>query len=151
MWRNKSKEHTGWNLETNNRMGDYFSFSNVFCLLSWYPNRFHFGFVSRSKDKIIKTMFCTIEACVSPKRLENLQCELIFCSFYLSFLKRKNVCIPESAIHCLSVLCNSSQCRKMFKIITSKWSRGTLYNTPRICFFLFHIQCSILTFLYLDR
>lgn len=80
-------------------------------------------------------MFCTIEACVSPKRLENFQYELIFCSFYLSFLKRENVYIPGSAIHRLSVLCNSSQCRKMFKIITSKWSRCTLYNTPRIRFF----------------
>lgn len=43
--------------------------------------------------------FCAMEAYVSFKRLENLQCEPVFGLFYLSFLKGKKYMLLDSALY----------------------------------------------------
>lgn len=45
----------GLELGNNIKMGSYLSFSTAFCFFIWSSDRFHFGFVSQNRDKLIKT------------------------------------------------------------------------------------------------
>lgn len=63
------------------KIGSYLSFSTAFYLPIWSSDRFHFGCKSE-QGQINKIVMYYRLAWRQVRRLENLQCEPVFCLFY---------------------------------------------------------------------